>query len=202
MKSLQPPSLAIWLLEHLMPGGNDDALAGDLLEAYSQGRSAGWYWRQVLVAIMVGFSKELRMRWITIIFAVTVCGAVPWQQLWYSSRFQSIIVWGIKLPWPASLLYAIAFLVAFQAVILLVALSIYIGATKSVSLRNFLKGLSMALLILSLGTIGVMFLSVLQLPRLFFYYVVWRLPLFFSLLLGMWVARPSARRTEATRISA
>ena len=66
MKSSQPPSLATWLLEHLVPRGGNEALAGDLLEDYSQGRPASWYWRQVLVAIMLGFSKELRTRWIGI----------------------------------------------------------------------------------------------------------------------------------------
>jgi hypothetical protein len=30
---------------------NREALAGDLLEQYQQGRSTAWYWRQVLVAI-------------------------------------------------------------------------------------------------------------------------------------------------------
>jgi len=39
-----------------------------------------------------------------------------------------------------------------------------------------------------------MFLGVLQLPRLFFYYLIWRLPLFFGLVLAMCVARPSAVR--------
>jgi hypothetical protein len=29
-------------------------LAGDLIERYHQGRSATWYWRQVLAAILGG----------------------------------------------------------------------------------------------------------------------------------------------------
>lgn len=56
MKSSQPPALATWLIEHLIPGSRNEALAGDLLEQFGQGRSALWYWRQVLVAILVGLN--------------------------------------------------------------------------------------------------------------------------------------------------
>jgi hypothetical protein len=100
MKSSQPPSLATWLLEHLVARGQNEALAGDLLEDYNHGRSAAWYWHQVLIAIMVGFSKELRSRWTTIVFAGVIRGAVTWQQIWHSSPFQPLFVWGTTLPWP------------------------------------------------------------------------------------------------------
>jgi len=116
--------------------------------------------------------------------------------------FQSLVVWGISLPWPASLFFSIAFLSAFEAMVLLVALSAYLGATRSFNLRGFLNGLLVALLVLGLGNIGVTFLWVMQLPPLFFYYVVWRLPLFFGLVLSMWVARPIAARVEATTLPA
>lgn len=53
MKSSQPPALATWLLDHLVPGGMSDALAGDLLEQFGQQRSA-WYWRQVLAGGISG----------------------------------------------------------------------------------------------------------------------------------------------------
>jgi hypothetical protein len=58
MKSLQPPSGPTWLLIRL--GHRNDALTGDLIEEYGQGRSIAWYWRQVLVAIVVDFRKEVR----------------------------------------------------------------------------------------------------------------------------------------------
>jgi hypothetical protein len=59
MRSSKPPAIATWLLEHLIPGGRTEELAGDLLERFSQGRSAAWYRRQVFLAILVGLSKEL-----------------------------------------------------------------------------------------------------------------------------------------------
>jgi hypothetical protein len=58
MKSLQPPSGPTWLLKRF--GCRNDALTGDLIEEYSQGRSTAWYWEQVLIAIVVNFGKEVR----------------------------------------------------------------------------------------------------------------------------------------------
>jgi hypothetical protein len=53
MRRLEPPSTATWLLEHLTPGERNEALAGDLLEEFRNGRSARWYWRQVVMAIVI-----------------------------------------------------------------------------------------------------------------------------------------------------
>jgi hypothetical protein len=64
MRSSKPPALAAWLLMHLTPGDNHDALVGDLLEEFQQGRSAGWFWRQVLRAIPASLVHELRVHWV------------------------------------------------------------------------------------------------------------------------------------------
>lgn len=64
MTSSKPPALAAWLLEHLTPGDKHDALVGDLLEEFKHGRSAGWFWRQVLWAIPASLSHEMRMHWV------------------------------------------------------------------------------------------------------------------------------------------
>jgi preprotein translocase subunit SecY len=52
MTDRQPPTLATWLLTRAVR--RNDALVGDLLEEYRRGRSAVWYWRQVLTAVVVG----------------------------------------------------------------------------------------------------------------------------------------------------
>jgi hypothetical protein len=76
MKSSEPPALATWLLEHIRFSNTDEALAGDLLEEFTQGRSGAWYWRQVLLAIVVGFGKEVRIHWILTIRATIIGLAV------------------------------------------------------------------------------------------------------------------------------
>ena len=60
MKPAKPPALATWLLEHARFSTTDSVIAGDLLEEFNRGRSAAWYWRQVLVAIVVGCTSEVR----------------------------------------------------------------------------------------------------------------------------------------------
>jgi hypothetical protein len=48
----------------------DEALLGDLFEDFQSGRSSAWYWRQVLAAILVGFVREVRYRWVSTGFAI------------------------------------------------------------------------------------------------------------------------------------
>jgi hypothetical protein len=57
MRSSRPPALATKLLERLVSGPFAEALRGDLIEQYRQGRSASWFWRQVLIGV---FSSVLR----------------------------------------------------------------------------------------------------------------------------------------------
>lgn len=61
--SLDPPKLATWLLEQFFPVLQNAPLAGDLVESFKQGRSAGWYWRQVFWAILIGLLNLFRKRW-------------------------------------------------------------------------------------------------------------------------------------------
>ncbi len=58
MKISQPPILATRLLKWLAPGPHGDALAGDLMEQYREGRSTAWYWRQALLGIVVCLAKD------------------------------------------------------------------------------------------------------------------------------------------------
>ena len=129
MKS-HPPSLATWLLEHLIRREDNEALAGDLSEEFAQGRSVTWYWYQVFVAILVALSKELRTRWVTILFAVLVSGVVSYRQIWHSFEFEGLFTWGIKLPWPVSLVFTIALWSAAERLVFVVAFSAYLGAIR------------------------------------------------------------------------
>lgn len=80
--SLDPPRLATWLLEQFSPV-LDVPLTGDLIESFREGRSSGWYWRQVLWAIFVGFLDSLRKQSGRAAYAV-VCGgfiAATWSSM-------------------------------------------------------------------------------------------------------------------------
>ena len=69
-KQSNPPRLALWLLRHTCPGNHDRALAGDLVEQYSAGRSPAWFWRQVLIAIALGVLSEMRWYWPHFCYAI------------------------------------------------------------------------------------------------------------------------------------
>lgn len=68
MNSGKPPRLAAWILQEFGPERNQEALAGDLIEAFQQGRSRIWYWRQVLAAI----------RWRRHLYRLLILGAGSW----------------------------------------------------------------------------------------------------------------------------
>jgi len=68
MKSANPPRLAAWILQHFGPELNQEALAGDLSEVFQQGRSKGWYWRQVIAAV----------RWRRVLCGLLILAAWSW----------------------------------------------------------------------------------------------------------------------------
>jgi len=55
--SALPPRLAVWLLTR---SGADAALIGDLQEIFESRPSRTWYWRQAIVALLVGERRRLR----------------------------------------------------------------------------------------------------------------------------------------------
>lgn len=75
MKRSEPPALATWLLEHARFSTTDGVIAGELLEEFHTGRSAGWYWRQVLAAIVVGWAREARQHRVLAIRAILITWA-------------------------------------------------------------------------------------------------------------------------------
>jgi hypothetical protein len=103
MKTSNPPTVATWMLEHLTLRSESEALAGDLLEQFRAGRRAGWYWRQVLAAVAIGFFREILRRRPIIAFVVLWNTPIP--ALWlYFERFvrhSSLLssVWSLRWPW-------------------------------------------------------------------------------------------------------
>jgi hypothetical protein len=60
MSPRKPPRLADWLLRFFGFYRKDSPLAGDLLEEFESGRSAAWFWRQTLVLLLTGISRNAR----------------------------------------------------------------------------------------------------------------------------------------------
>jgi hypothetical protein len=72
MRATRPPHLATWLLERFVSGARRDSLVGDLLEQYPQRHSTAWYWRQVLIAIVVIVARDITAhKWLAL-RAVTI----------------------------------------------------------------------------------------------------------------------------------
>ena len=95
MKVTQPPRLATWLLERLASGEKRESLVGDLIEQHRNGRSASWYWRQALTAILAGAVTDLRAHKLLAIRAVMIGFACMWA---FSalSRFAMQVLWTLS----------------------------------------------------------------------------------------------------------
>jgi hypothetical protein len=104
MKPIPSVALATWMLEHLTFGSPNESLSGDLLEELRSGRSAGWYWRQVLSAIAVTLSSKSRAYLLPLVFSVG--WSIGYPALWLSiarSRLAQTILERIGAhDWPYS----------------------------------------------------------------------------------------------------
>jgi hypothetical protein len=208
MSPENPPAMATWMLEHLTPGRTNEALAGDLLEEFRRGRSASWYWRQVLGAIVVGFVGELRTQWPALAYA-TVCAipipaysilgvetilerpffALRWHLDWpYSTIWDQTLWWGSQLVyiWVALIVYFLLFSLA----------------TRTVSLRRLAGSLWKSALVFVAVNVGLLVLAALlpehsyavdrrhvtALHLITASFFLWsRLPIFFTLFLSIWM---------------
>lgn len=52
------PTLPTWLLNRFVSGNRKEALLGDLIEEYQTGRTAGWYWRETLMVLVVSLRRQ------------------------------------------------------------------------------------------------------------------------------------------------
>lgn len=95
MRVTQPPRVATWLVERLVSGEKRESLVGDLIEQHHNGRSASWYWRQVLTAIPAGAATDIRGHKLLAVRAVLVGFASMWA---FSAlaRFSLQILWALS----------------------------------------------------------------------------------------------------------
>jgi hypothetical protein len=110
MRLIHSVVLATWMLEHLAFGSDNEALSGDLLEELQLGRSALWYWRQVLAVIAIQACCAARR------LAVPVAFSAGWAMLYpawgFITRISGVHVGtdeGTWLAWPSSALVQIGY---------------------------------------------------------------------------------------------
>jgi hypothetical protein len=116
MKPTNPPVMATKLLARLVSGPYREALAGDLVEQYRQGRSGTWYWRQVLFGILAGVAKDignhklLAARSAVIGLAIYLLSSFPvnWLVYWLSTHGFLARGSGLRIPEALSLLVYLA----------------------------------------------------------------------------------------------
>jgi len=72
MRTSRPPVIAGWILLRFGPMPETEAIAGDLIEQYQQGRSRWWYWREVVVAIFRATWFEVRQDGRVLLIAIAM----------------------------------------------------------------------------------------------------------------------------------
>lgn len=155
----QPPHLAFFLLRHLCPKENREVLIGDLLESFREGQSDGWFWRQVLIAILAGASKRLRLHWPQVCFAVA--GTLVIQRESWIFRMPTIErLWerGISLQWPLSTAYDLGFTAVLATLMLLPLLAILLLLGQTFSWHSLLRTLSITFPLLVASNVVGLFL--------------------------------------------
>jgi len=60
MRRVETPAVATWILRHFGSSPNNESIIGDLAERFQGRQSRLWYWRQVILAVVVGLCRELR----------------------------------------------------------------------------------------------------------------------------------------------
>jgi hypothetical protein len=198
-----PPALASWLLWHLSPKKNREALAGDLFESFSQGHSASWFWRQVLIAVLVGASRELSAHLSQICFAGAGT-ALLWRSSWIMRipALEHLRLWGIGLPWPVSAVYNVGLVEILRAVMVLPIIAALLLLTGSFGWARMIRCLCISLVLFAIGDLVLFWW--LSGHRVDSYLQAWaalffkEARFFFALLISAWVSCPLPAQPKAT----
>jgi hypothetical protein len=147
MRQSNPPRLATWMLEHLTPTGRNDALAGDLLEEFRSGRSAIWYWRQVLACISIANTRVVTAYLGALLFACVWALLAPdWVPLTRPGKSPYLDHAILSLAWPWSTICELGLsfliLISFVWAGLLLYTLLESLATRHFNFRRLRSGLS------------------------------------------------------------
>jgi hypothetical protein len=164
MKQSSPPRAAVWMLRHLTPGERNDALAGDLLEEFRSGRSAAWYWRQVLACVAISNRRVAVAHTAALLFAGFWALLVPaWLPITRLGHFPRLNHAFLSLAWPWStlcvLMFTFSLLISFVWAGLLLYLLLESMTSTGFSFRRFRRGMMR-----SAAVFAPVFLATMSLP--------------------------------------
>lgn len=147
MKQGTPPRAATWTLYHFVPGERNDALAGDLLEEFRSGRSAIWYWRQVLACIVLSNSRVVTTHVGALLFTgIWALLSPAWLAITRLGNFPRLDHAILNLAWPWSSICDLGLtfllLISFVWSGLLLYLLLESLATQRFSFRRLRSGIS------------------------------------------------------------
>jgi hypothetical protein len=166
MSQIEPPSLAAWLLQHCLPGKDNEALAGDLLEELRAGRSATWYWRQVVSAIAIESRTKIVDLCLATLFAALWSMMVPtW--LLIVSNFEDHFNLNqrfLRMEWPWSVVCDLGFLLSANLLFVWAGIALYLIPHVPNKLKARLLGRG---LFASIPVILVMWAALIILPKMF-----------------------------------
>ena len=136
----------MWMLRRLVPGERNDALVGDLLEEFRSGRSAGWYWRQVLACLIISNKRVALTYTGTLLFASLWALLAPaWLPLTRLGQFPRLDHAILNLAWPWSILCELgltfALLISFVWAGLLLYFVLESLTSSTFSFRRFRRGI-------------------------------------------------------------
>ena len=126
MNNRKPPALATWMLDHLRSRESNEALSGDLLEAFRTGRSAGWYWYQVIAAIAIAWGRNVWHHRVTLFFAVVWSVFSPaWLLLPVRFSLDSLVGDTSHISWPWSCICACVFAAVIAMLFIWLGVAVY-----------------------------------------------------------------------------
>lgn len=146
MNRSEPPAVASWLLQHVTRKTSNEALAGDLAEEFTHGRSAAWYWRQVLLAILVMVLEKLRSALFVLGFACLWSIGVTsfWGRYFLPSQIQSLLQrapwWYAHFQWPWSTVVEVCLFAALNTTYLAAGVATYLLLSKRVCVSGLFGG--------------------------------------------------------------
>jgi D-alanyl-D-alanine carboxypeptidase len=158
MRANRPVMLAAWMLEHLTFGRMNRALCGDLPEELEAGRSARWFWRQVMTAAAIGVGQAARECMLPLVFAAGWSMLYPaWKFLCRGGLAHAMPRSWCAAAWPWSsvleLGYGLVPAVTFVWVGFLAYLLLHSDAVRELTGHRAIRSLSTSLLVLLVATV-------------------------------------------------